>query len=258
LWKKNLRPRKAQTNAAKGNVELNKRGSKQVPFLRARFLVVLAIMALMAVGLLARAVDLQILRQDFYQAEGDARHIRTVTMPASRGMILDRHGEPLAVSSPVESIWCNPQLVLEAPELITSLAQALDIDAESLARRIAERAEADKEFVYLKRHVPPDFADRVMQLGVPGVQLQREYRRFYPAGEVVGHILGVTDIDDQGQEGLELAFDDWLVGKPGAKQVIKDRYGQIIENVELLEEPRPGRDLITSIDRRNDTPHIVN
>ncbi len=229
---------------------MRKRKSPTIPFRRGRFLTVLGVLALMLVGLFARAIDLQILRQDFYQAEGDARHIRTVEMAASRGMILDRNGEPLAVSSPVESIWGNPRRILEAPETIPALANELGLAADSLARRVAERAEAGKEFVYLKRHVAPDFAAQVMRLQVPGVHLQREYRRFYPAGEVVGHILGVTDIDDRGQEGLELAFEDWLAGKSGAKQVIKDRYGQTIENVELLKEPQPGRDLITSLDRR--------
>ncbi len=223
---------------------------QRIAFPRGRFLTVLTVMGLMLTGLFARAVDLQILRKDFYQAEGEARHIRTVAMPASRGMILDRYGAPLAVSSPVESIWANPQVVLENAELIPALAGALRVNPESLARRIAERAEAGKEFVYLKRHVAPDFAAEVMRVAMPGVELKREYRRFYPSGEVAAHILGVTDIDDGGQEGLELAFNDWLAGEPGEKQVIKDRFGRIIENVELIEEPRPGRDLVTSIDRR--------
>lgn len=216
--------------------------------LRGRLSTVLMLLALASTGLVVRAVDLQVVRKDFYQGQGDARYLREVPIPVSRGTITDRNGEPLAVSTPVESIWANPQELLQHPERVPELAQALGVDADQLKQRLDQRA--DKEFIYLKRHLNPDDAKAIVGREIPGVNSQREFRRYYPSGEVAAHVLGFTNIDDRGQEGLELAFDEWLAGKPGAKRVIRDRLGHIVENVEMLREPQPGRDLALSIDRR--------
>ena len=195
-----------------------------------------------------RAVDLQVFDRGFLQKEADARHLRTVTLSAHRGMILDRNGEPLAVSTPVDSIWANPRELIPARVPLGRLATVLGMEHDELQRRLAARA--GREFVYLRRHVDPAVAARVEALEIPGIYLQREYRRYYPDGEVIAHVVGFTNIDDQGQEGMELAYDDWLRGEPGAKRVIKDGLRDTIEDVELIRAPRPGRDLVLSIDRR--------
>ncbi len=215
---------------------------------RRRLYAVAAVLGLSTVALVVRAVDLQLIDKEFYQQQGDARFVREMPINTSRGMITDRNGEPLAVSSPVESVWANPRELLAHPERLPELAQALGIGVEPLTQRLAQRA--DKEFVYLRRHMNPDEAEAILALGIPGVASQREFRRFYPMGEVMAHILGFTNIDDRGQEGLELAFDGWLTGKPGAKKVIRDRRGRIVENVDLLRPAEPGRELTLSIDRR--------
>lgn len=213
---------------------------------RKRFL--LALFAVAFVALVWRAVDLQVFNQDFLQNQGDARHLRVVTLAAHRGMILDRNGEPLAVSTPVDSVWANPQELATAREYWPALAKILQLDPDQMRRRLEARSE--REFAYLKRHVDPTIAAQIRALGAPGVSLQREYRRYYPDGEVTAQVLGFTDVDDVGQEGLELAYEDWLRGESGAKRVIKDGKHAIVENVESIRVARPGRDLVLSIDRR--------
>jgi cell division protein FtsI (penicillin-binding protein 3) len=215
---------------------------------RLRLQALAMLLALAGTALVVRAVDLQVVRKDFYQDQGDQRFVRERTIPVSRGMIVDRNGEPLAVSTPVESIWAEPKEVLAHRERIPELARALGVEPAEFEQRLAQRA--DREFVYLRRHLPPDQSAAVLALGVPGVNVQREFRRYYPGGEMMAHVLGFTNIDDRGQEGLELAFDEWLTGKPGLKRVIQDRRGEVVENVELVREPQPGRDLRLSIDRR--------
>ena len=206
------------------------------------------LLVLTSSALIVRAVDLQVVRKDFYQEQGDARFLREMPIPVSRGTIFDRNGEPLAVSTPVESIWANPDQLLQQPERLPELAAALGIDAGALQQKLEQHR--DKEFVYLKRQLNPDDAAVILKLGVAGVASQREYRRFYPSGEVAAHVLGVTNVDDHGQEGLELSFDDWLAGTPGSEAVIRDNKGHTVEDVELVREPKPGRDLVLSIDRR--------
>ncbi len=213
-----------------------------------RLLVVLGVLGTITLLLVWRALDLQILSNDFLQDQGDARHLREVATPAHRGMIADRNGEPLAISTPVDSVWANPQALLAARAQWPRLARLLNIDVKSLERHLTSRV--GREFVYLKRNVSPDLAEQVMALGVPGVSLQRGYRRYYPAGEVAAHVVGFTNVDDAGQEGLELAYDEWLHGIPGSKRVIKDRLGRVVENVERVSEPLPGKDVALSIDRR--------
>lgn len=216
--------------------------------LRRRLMLVGGTLALCSAALLARALDLQVIDNEFYQRQGAARFLREIPIATSRGMITDRNGEPLAVSSPVESIWGNPQELLKAPQRLPQLAEALAMPLDELSRRLSQRA--DKEFIYLKRRINPDEAHKILSLDIPGVASQREYRRFYPQGEAMAHVLGFTNIDDRGQEGLELAFDDWLRGTPGAKRVIRDRRGRIVENVDLVRAAQPGHDLTLSIDRR--------
>jgi len=200
------------------------------------------------VSLAGRAVYLQHYEAEFLRDEGDARHLRALDISAHRGMITDRNGEPLAISTPVDSVWANPQETIEAPQKLFELAKLLSLSNDDLYERLTNRS--SKAFVYLKRHVNPDVATRVMALDVPGVNLQREYRRYYPMGEVTAHVLGFTNIDDQGQEGLELSFQDWLDGEPGAKWVIKDRLGRVVEDVARLKAPSPGKDLQVSLDKR--------
>jgi len=198
--------------------------------------------------LIWRAIDLHVVSKDFLQHQGDARYLREVTEPADRGMILDRHGEPLAISTPVDSVWANPQELTKVKHEWARLCVELNLDLDVLKQQVASHA--DKEFVYLKRHVIPEIAQRVKGLGIPGVFLTKEYRRYYPAGEVAAHIVGFTNIDDVGQEGVELALNDQLSGTPGSKRVIKDRLGQIVENVEQVTLPHPGNDVVLTIDRR--------
>lgn len=219
------------------------------PFdLRSRLAMLAGGLGLCAVVLVGRAAQMQLLNEEFYQHKGEARFLREVPIPTSRGMIIDRNGEPLAVSTPVESVWANPKELLQHPERLPELAGALGIPQDLLTQRVAQRA--GKEFVYLRRHINPDDARAVMVRGIPGVYAQREFRRYYPHGEVLAHVLGFTNIDDRGQEGLELAFDRWLTGTPGLQKVIRDRRGRTVENVDLIRAAEPGKDLALSIDRR--------
>jgi cell division protein FtsI (penicillin-binding protein 3) len=206
------------------------------------------LLVLGALALLARAVFLQVIDQDFLAKQGDARILRDVKLSANRGMVLDRNGEPLAVSTPVDTVWADPRKLAQSPERFAKLAKALGRDPEWLARRVTSNL--DREFVYLVRHMRPQDAAKVKALGIPGVDTLREYRRYYPGGEVTGHLLGFTNVDDVGQEGLELAFDQWLGGQPGVKRVMRDRDGKTIEDIERIKAPRPGQDLRTSIDLR--------
>lgn len=216
--------------------------------LRGRLVLVGAALSLCSVTLIGRAAYVQLINSDFYQRQGEARYLRELPIATSRGMITDRNGEPLAVSTPVESIWVNPQELLRNPDRIPQLAQALELPSDELTAKLSQKA--DKEFMYLKRRINPDKAHAVVALGIPGVFSQREFRRFYPQGEAMAHVLGFTNIDDRGQEGLELAFDEWLRGKPGSKRVIRDRKGAIVESIDLVKPAEPGKDLTLSIDRR--------
>ena len=218
------------------------------PSARRRMLLVIGVLGAASVGLVARAFDLQVVRKQFYQDQGDARFLREVDIAVSRGTIFDRNGEPLAVSTPMVSITAVPSEVLDNADRIPALAQALGTDPDDLKSYLEQRA--DRDFAYLRRQMSPDAAQAVLDLGVPGVNGQREYKRYYPSGEVTAHVLGFTNIDDHGQEGLELAFDSWLAGKRGAKRVIRDRMGHIVEDVEQVRAPQPGQNLTLSIDRR--------
>ena len=215
---------------------------------RARRWLLLGAFALGFSLIIARAFDLQVMQRDFLQGEGDARQLRVVSLPAHRGMILDRHGEPMAVSTPVDAVWANPRITLaQAPDL-SALAEVLGMDEVALSERLSSRAQ--REFVYLRRQVTPDVAAQVTELNIAGVGLRREYRRYYPLGEAAAQLLGVTNIDDVGQEGLELAFESQLAGAPGAKRVLRDLHGRVIRDVEHIRAPRPGQNLQLTIDQR--------
>ncbi len=220
----------------------------QGPGHRWRSILVLSLVLLGAIGLVARAIELQLVDHGFLAKQGDDRSMRVVKIAAHRGAITDRNGEPLGVSTPVDSVWVNPQELNDNIDELPKLAKALKEDEQTLARRITSNL--DREFLYLVRHMPPEQAAHIKALGIPGVYLLREYRRYYPAGEVAGHVVGFTTIDDKGQEGLELGFEQLLNGEDGAKRVIQDMYGRYVENVESIRAPRPGRDLTTSIDLR--------
>lgn len=203
---------------------------------------------LVAVSLVARAVHLQVFNTEFLTQQADSRHLRTESITAHRGTITDRNGEPLAISTPVDSVWANPKELALAEDRIPGLARALGLDEQTLMRQVT--FSMNKDFVYLRRHLSPDTAAEVMALKLPGVNIQREYRRYYPAGEVTGHLVGFTNIDDKGLEGLELAYNYWLAGESGAKRVLKDRLGRSVENVESIRPPHHGKELRTSIDLR--------
>jgi cell division protein FtsI (penicillin-binding protein 3) len=208
---------------------------------------VLATLGLAFAVLAGRALYLQGLNNDFLQQKGESRYARTVELSATRGMLTDRNGEALAISTPVESVWASPaDFAATAPQL-KQLAHLLDTDGTDIGRRLGE---AKGDFVYLKRQLPPEQAAKVVELNIPGIFLQREYRRYYPAGEVTAHLLGFTNVDDRGQEALELAFENTLAGKAGSRRVIKDRLGRIVEDVESIRTPRPGRDIALSIDAK--------
>lgn len=197
--------------------------------------------------LFGRAFYLQGLNNDFLQAKGESRFVRVVDLPASRGPVLDRTGKPLAISTPVESIWASPSDIEIDDKALAKLAAALGQEKQVLSDRLADK---EKNFVWLRRQLSPEQAQRVMALKIPGVFQQREFRRFYPAGDVTAHVIGFTGVDDQGQEGIELAEQRALAGVAGQRRVIKDRKGRIVEDLESLKVPRDGKSLRLSIDER--------
>ncbi len=213
-----------------------------------RFRIVLALLALL-VGVIAwRIVDLQVMDQGFLKGQGDARSVRHIPIPAHRGLITDRNGEPLAVSTPVTTLWGNPKELQAARARWPELAKALGQDAAVLSERL--QSQASREFIYLVRGLTPEQGQEILDLKIPGVYAQEEFRRFYPAGEVAAHVVGFTDIDDRGREGMELAYDEWLAGVPGKRQVLKDRRGRLIKDVQVTKNAKPGKAMALSIDLR--------
>lgn len=199
-------------------------------------------------ALIYRMADLSVMNRSFLMKQGDSRTLRVVDIPAYRGMILDRNGTPLAASTPVDSAWINPQLFKASNAQLTQLARLTDLSTLEIKEKI--KRNTDREFVYLARGLPPENAEQIKSLKIPGIFFQREYRRYYPQGEVTAHVIGLTNVDDQGQEGLELAYNKWLRGIPGKRQVMKDRFGQTVANLDVLREPAQGRDLTLSLDSR--------
>lgn len=208
----------------------------------------LGLVALGAIGLASRAAWLQLVHTEFLQKEGDARHVRPEVLQAHRGVITDRNGEPVAISTPVDTVGAEPAklLALEA-DRFAQLADLIDMDENSLRAYLTRHS--GRKFLYLRRHMPPQDADRILALGFPGVSREREYRRYYPTGEVSAHLVGLTDVEDHGQEGLERAYDEWLRGSAGKKLMIKDLLGRAVRDVKLVNEAAPGHDMRLSIDR---------
>ncbi|MEE1950691.1 penicillin-binding transpeptidase domain-containing protein [Pseudomonas alcaligenes] len=213
-----------------------------------RFRLVLALLALMVGAIVWRIVDLHVIDHDFLQAHGDARSVRHIPIPAHRGLITDRNGEPLAVSTPVTTLWANGKELFKAQEHWGDLAAALGQEPGSFSRRLTQAQ--DREFMYLVRGLTPEQGQRILDLKVPGVYGLEEFRRFYPAGEVTAHVVGFTDVDDKGREGVELAFEEWLAGVPGKRQVLKDRRGRLIKDVQVTQNAKAGKTLALSIDLR--------
>jgi len=200
------------------------------------------------IAVLWKVLTLYVVERDFLQGQGDLRTIRTEPLVAHRGMITDRNGEPLAISTPVKSIWVNPRELSRNPAHSVQLAEALEMDADTLLASV--QANASREFMYMRRRMPPAEAERILDMRLDGVYARQEYQRYYPQGEVTAHLVGFSNIDDIGQEGLELAYDDWLRGVPGRQQVIKDRRGRIIRELNTIETAQPGNRLELSIDFR--------
>ena len=227
------------------------RARQKKPESQLRFYLVVAVLCIFLVLLVGRVLSLQIIDSErgyeFLQDQGAMRSVRTAEIPAYRGVITDRRGEPLAVSTPVMSIWANP-LVLAKSERLPELAQALGLELPALEERLARYHK--KQFMYLQRHMVPVAAREVLALKIGGVSGEREYRRFYPAGEVASQLVGFTNVDDQGIAGLELAYEKWLQGVPGKKKYIKDLHGEVVRDIGVLEPAQPGKDLTLSIDLR--------
>lgn len=227
-------------------------GSKKTPANvgARRFYVVAAVLLVAALLVLGRVAQQQIISgeegRDFLQAQGKARSLREEPMLALRGMITDRHGEPLAVSTPVTTLWADPKILKTETRSLATLAKALGVSE----KEIRSKVNSGKGFVYLKRQIAPTDAERIMALDYSGVYAQREYRRFYPAGEVAAHMVGFTGLDEQGQEGIELAYNGILQGQMGSKRVLKDLSGRVIKDVQLLKTPQSGSDVRLSLDLR--------
>jgi cell division protein FtsI (penicillin-binding protein 3) len=217
----------------------------RLPAWRARVLLA-ALLAAFGV-LAARSVHLQALKTGFLQEKGEARYSRVLEVPATRGRILDRHGEALAVSTPVKSVWALPADVRATPAQLRELGTILGTEARELERRIADTS---RDFVYLKRQIPPETAARVAGLGIPGIYQHEEFRRYYPGGATMAHVIGFTGVDDSGQEGIELAHQSLLAGKPGSRRVIRDRLGRIVEDIESIRAAQNGRDLTLALDSK--------
>lgn len=196
--------------------------------------------------LIGRSFYLQVLHNEFLQEKGESRYRRDLEISASRGRIADRHGDVLAISTPMKSVWAIPAEARLTPEQTKQLAALLEMDAKELARRLA----SDKSFVFLQRQLPPEIGDKVAALKLPGIGQDREYRRYYPAGEMTAHMVGFTGVDDKGLEGVELAFQSQLLGHPGSRSVIKDRRGQIVEDVGSIKPPQDGKDIRLALDSK--------
>jgi len=236
--------KKASRTRKKGTLQ----PAQRMPSYQARRRALVSFLGLVVLAVSARAIYLQVWNTDFLRDQGSRRHLRVVEVSAHRGMIVDRQGEPLAMSTPVDSVWVNPQELSLSADALARLAELLDMRGADIRQIVENRA--DREFVYLKRRIDPFQARKIMSLGITGLALQREYKRYYPSLEVASHVVGFTDVDDSGQEGVELSFDPWLRGEPGSKRVIRDGNRRIVKDVENIAAPRPGKDLYLSLDHR--------
>lgn len=213
-----------------------------------RFRIVLTLLVLLASVIVGRMFYLNVHEVEFLQHQGDVRSIRDVAIPAHRGMILDRNGEALAVSAPVQSLWLNPQAFETTPSNIAALSKASGLSVKRIKKLLSQHA--SKQFVYLRRQMTPQDADKILSLELPGVHADKEYKRYYPAAEVATHLVGFTNVDGVGQEGMELAYNEWLKGELGKKRVLKDRLGRTVKDIQALSSAKPGKDIELSIDLR--------
>ena len=218
--------------------------SQPLPAWRARLLLLGLLTSFLT--LVGWSLYLQGFNSSFLQEKGASRYSRVIELSATRGRIMDRHGDVLAVSTPVKSIWAIPEDARLQPAQARALAGLLEMDVRELTRKLA----SEREFVFIKRQIAPPVAEKIAALNLPGVHEQREYRRYYPSAEVISHMLGFTGAEDVGQEGIELAFQDTLAGKPGSRRVIKDRRGQIVEDVESIKLPLEGKDVTLALDSK--------
>lgn len=215
-----------------------------------RYLLLLIIFGGMLLLVMSRLAYLHIFKHDFLRTQGEARTMREVKVAAYRGIIKDRNGESLAISTPVDSVWINPQEFNASEQNIANLARLLELPAKTIRDKVSRYAASNKEFMHLRRHIDPKISSKIKELKIAGVRLQSEYRRYYPSGEVTSQVLGTTNIDHNGVEGLELAYNSWLQGKPGKKLIQRDRLGREVELMENISEVQPGKDLILSMDGR--------
>jgi cell division protein FtsI (penicillin-binding protein 3) len=217
----------------------------KLPVWRSRIVLFSLFAAFLALA--GRALWLQGISTEFLQKQGESRYARTLELPATRGKITDRSGQVLASSIPVKAIWAIPDDVLAAPkDKLRDLAKLLEMSESELHKKL----DSDRNFVYLKRQVEQEISDKIVKLGIPGIQTRKEYKRYYPEGEVMAHVVGFTNVEDAGQEGMELAFQKNLAGITGSRRVIKDRLGRIVEDIESIREPHDGKDLTLSIDSK--------
>jgi len=221
-----------------------------VPVSTWRYKMIAVVFGSIFCALVVRAVHLQIINTDYLQSQGDARYLRVQKEQPTRGMIVDRNDQPLAISSPVDSIWMHPATIISQKSEYSyrELGKLLGISRDALLKKAQDKSA--KQFVYLKRHMSPQVAKKILDLGVPGINSVREYKRYYPAGPVLSHVLGFTNIDNEGQEGLELAYEKQLQGQAGLTQVLQDRFGHVVEYVEQLSRVQHGQDIKLSLDSR--------
>ncbi|WP_339806637.1 penicillin-binding protein 2 [uncultured Marinobacter sp.] len=224
-------------------------GQRLIAGLKAwRFGSVVGVFLLSSVVIGWRLVDLHVIDKEFLRQQGDVRTIRVEPIDAHRGLVTDRYGDPLAVSTPVETLWANPREVDPTDPRLATAAALMGMTEAGLRGRLAQPA--GREFMYLRRKVQPSLSRDVLALEIPGIYSRQEYRRYYPAGEVASHLVGFTNIDERGQEGIELAFNDWLSGETGRKRVLRDNRGNLVKDLSLIRDARPGRDLALSLDLR--------
>ena len=213
-----------------------------------RYLFVISIMLVVGGFLSYRALNIQVLDNGFLQSQGNARHLRTIELPAHRGMILDRNDEVLAISTPMATVWADPQEVPEDHQGLAELASIIKLSMKDMKELLETKS--NKRFVYLRRRINPNLTNNIRALEIPGVSVLREYRRYYPTAEVAAHVVGFTDTDDKGIEGIELLADQDLKGRSGQDKVIKDRMGHIIDSIDYVKAPQSGQDIKLSIDKR--------
>jgi cell division protein FtsI (penicillin-binding protein 3) len=221
-----------------------------ISFIPWRFHFFIIILLFISTLLFGRLIHLAIFQKQFLESESNSRILRSITAPAFRGMILDRNGYPLAISASVYSVWMNPKEFQPNQASLKNLSQLLKLKPSVIQDLFVRYQKTNREFIYLKRDVAPPIAQKIKALNIPGVNLQQDYKRYYPEGEVLSHVIGFTNIDDKGQEGLELLHDQWLTGTAGKKMVIKDRLGRVVSNVRDVQKQKTGNDLVLSINRR--------